>query len=363
MGRIVNEKFPKQAVLLTGGIWIFVGLELFLPALFLGKIPVLYPQFLLIVGISGLTLSLGLLLLTSWLKGRSLALQVLLVGAGVAGASALLGVLDAWMHGQFVRLFLNGQSVPEGVFMMAVWNTIGFSWIFGLLTAFYLFLHAHIAARQKDQELAEARELAKNAQLDALRLQLNPHFLFNTLNAISSLIVTGRNSEGEQMLNKLSAFLRSSIREGVGGPTTLSDELATLQNYLEIEGVRFGDRLTVEFQCPDDLLDVEVPEFILQPLIENAIKYAVSPTKNPVTIRLIARQEGKDLFLTVSDNGTAGASSRAISGTGIGLSNVRRRLEVLYGGRARLEAIPVEDGFIASLRLPLPASSTTKLVA
>jgi len=247
---------------------------------------------------------------------------------------------------------------------MTVSNFISFSWLYGLLGTIYVILHTNETVRERDRQLAEARALAQTAQLTALRLQLNPHFLFNTLNAISSLIVTGRNRDGEAMLSKLCGFLRIALMSDGGGTVTLGEELESLQTYLEIEGIRFGDRLTVEFVCPDALLDTPVPSFILQPLVENAIKHAVAPTSRPVIVRVAARVEGNDLLLSVNDTGgpsqpKAGGSDRPA----VGLANTRRRLDVLYGRRGRLETMAHDEGFLAIVRLPIDSAAKLELVA
>jgi sensor histidine kinase YesM len=147
---------------------------------------------------------------------------------------------------------------------------------------------------------------------------------------------------------------------------TLGEELETLQTYLEIEAIRFGDRLTVEFAAADDLLELPVPNFILQPLVENAVKHAVAPTSRPILVRVAARREGQDLILSVSDNGgmpSVGAAKAGGSGTGVGLDNTRRRLDVIYGPRARLETLVHDQGFTALIRLPVPQAPAIGLVA
>jgi LytS/YehU family sensor histidine kinase len=203
--------------------------------------------------------------------------------------------------------------------------------------------------------------MAQEAQVRALRYQINPHFLFNTLNAISSLIVSGRNKDGEAMLTRLCLFLRTALVSDGRAEVTLGEELETLQTYLEIEAIRFGDRLTVEFAAADDLLELPVPNFILQPLVENAVKHGVAPTSRPVIVRVGARREGPDLILSVSDNGRSARPAGA--GTGVGLENTSRRLEVIYGPRARLETLAHDGGYTALVRLPAPRPPAIGLVA
>jgi len=186
--------------------------------------------------------------------------------------------------------------------------------------------------------------------LAALRHQLNPHFLFNTLNAISSLIVTRNYDAADAMLVTLSDFLRATLASEPDALLPLGKELATLRHYLEIESVRFGERLAAEFVCPPELYHALVPGFVLQPLVENAITHALAPSAAPVTIRVEASSDGGMLSVAVEDDGM-GAEHDARSGAGF--VNVRRRLESLYGAAGSLETGARERGFGATVRLPL----------
>jgi len=224
-----------------------------------------------------------------------------------------------------------------------------------------VLLSAH-SSRIQAVELVEAREQATQAQLAMLRYQLNPHFLFNTLNAISTLIVTGRPEQADEMLAKLSGFLRESLATRPNDFTTLDAELGLIQEYLEIEAVRFGEKLKVDFACDPAAGDVLVPSLILQPLVENSVKYAVGPSRRLVTIRIDARLDGDDLVMLVSDDGD-GAKEPTQKGTGVGLANVRQRLATTYGERAAFEAMPTENGFLAVIRLPATHLVTLKAAA
>lgn len=239
-------------------------------------------------------------------------------------------------------------------------NAGGFFWILGALGAIYTTLQANHMVRERERQLADARTAASEAnaaasaaRLAALRYQLNPHFLFNTLNAVSAAVITGRSDEAESMLSKLADFLRVTLVADPEAMITLEDEMATLQAYLEIESVRFRERLAVEFVCPDDLRTALVPSFLLQPLIENAIKHAVSPTSDTVTIRLEANRDDGDLVVLVQDDGDGGHGGEVRPGAGVGLNNIRQRLEALYGPRGALQATPLAHGFLAMVRMPL----------
>jgi len=355
----------RQALKLTLGVWIFTFILFLMPVVAAtGQLP----EFA--IGITALDIAVGMALSAPlyWAAVRlhqaPVPLKIGGVFAAVCAVAFAFAVFDALTGGQLIRIFMAKHHIPADVVNRTVSNFVSFSWLYGLLGTIYVILHTHAAMRERELQLVEARSLTQAAQLTALRLQLNPHFLFNTLNAISSLIVTGRSREGEAMLGKLCDFLRTALVAETGGTISLGEELETLQTYLEIEAIRFGDRLTVEFVAAADLLDLPVPSFILQPLVENAVKYAVAATSEPVIVRVGARREGDDLLLTVSDNGGKGAAAAELpSGTGVGLANTRRRLEVLYGRKARLETIAYDQGFTVLVRLPMAARPLLELVA
>ena len=203
----------------------------------------------------------------------------------------------------------------------------------------------------QDRKLTDARAAAQQAQLTALRYQLNPHFLFNSLNSISALIVTRRNEDAERMTEKLSTFLRNSLSADPARLVPLEDELSLIEEYLDIEGVRFGERLDVEFECEPEAGSALVPSFIVQPLVENAIKHGVAPSREPVRIRIAATTEGNDLCIEV-ENGTSPVLDEPSFGAGVGLKNIRRRLEAVYGRRASLETEELPDRLVARICIP-----------
>jgi signal transduction histidine kinase len=206
------------------------------------------------------------------------------------------------------------------------------------------------------QALARRERQLLEARLSALRLQLNPHFLFNTLNAILALVSEAGAVQAEEMILRLSSFLRASLADEPTVLVPLAAEIDMVQAYLEIEAVRFGDRLKIRYQCDADLDDAQVPNFILQPLIENAVKYAVAVSREPVTVSVEATLAGGDLILSVKDDGRMSAGGEG-SGLGVGLRNVAARLEALYGAAGSVAANRREVGFTAVVRLPLSRAS------
>jgi LytS/YehU family sensor histidine kinase len=158
-------------------------------------------------------------------------------------------------------------------------------------------------------------------------------------------------AEAGTMIARLSDLLRATLASS-NGLATLDEELDAVQAYLAIEAIRFGDRLQVSFNCEDGLGDVQVPVFTLQPLVENAVKHAVSPAAMSVAVEIGARRDGADLMLWVRDSGAGGGQAGGETGFGIGMSNVAARLQALYGHHGRLEATCADDGFQATVRLP-----------
>jgi len=217
----------------------------------------------------------------------------------------------------------------------------------------YLALSYASEAHRVERRAARLERAAQQAELRSLRYQVNPHFLFNTLNSLSSLVMKDRRDEAEQMILSLSNFYRTSLTGDPLEDVPLEEEVHLQKLYLDIEGVRFPDRLSTRIDIPESLLDACVPGLILQPLVENAIKYGVSRTAAPVTIAIAAREEGGMLHITVTDNGDKPPAA-SDGGNGIGLANVRDRLAARFGDQGRIVYGPrPEGGFAVELVLPL----------
>jgi signal transduction histidine kinase len=208
-------------------------------------------------------------------------------------------------------------------------------------------------AEQAEAEAARAEAEAARAEAAALRLQLNPHFLFNTLNSISSLVTLGRKDEAEAMIQGLGEFLRASLHADPMADVSLAEEIETVDAYLNLESARFGDRLTIDIDVAPGLSELPVPNFILQPLVENAIKHGVAAVKGAATLDIKAARDGDTLVLSVTNRSAPGAAAaEPRPGTRIGLANIRQRLAIRYHGRASLETGPIPDGWRAEIRLP-----------
>jgi two-component system LytT family sensor kinase len=233
-------------------------------------------------------------------------------------------------------------------------------WLFFFLawSAYYLAFQSHQKALTVQRRLADAESAAQAAQVRALRYQVNPHFLFNTLNSLSSLVMTGRTDRAETMLLALSTFFRTSLSLDPGADVTLAEEIELQRLYLDIEKARFPDRLNVEIKVPEELENARLPALILQPIVENAIKYGVSKSRKTVVIRIEAKRATDGRMLVEVSNwlkngGVISLPAATHEGTGVGLSNVCQRLEARFGSRASCRFGPMnEGGFKVALTIP-----------
>lgn len=207
----------------------------------------------------------------------------------------------------------------------------------------------HLSLQQVRLHLAQAQGAARDAELHALRLQVNPHFLFNSLNAVSALVSAQSNREANRMLASLSDFLRATLAHDGRHEHALADELALLDAYLAIEKARLGERLRLTMKVGPGLLDSVVPYLILQPLVENAIRHGIAPLASPGLLDILVERDGERVFIDVRNDG----QRRPHAGNGIGLSNVRERLRRLYGKDQQVDAEWGTDGRFR-VRIALP---------
>ena len=248
---------------------------------------------------------------------------------------------------------LQAKFAEQGLWRQLTDIAIGRYFLLLAWAALYFAMVNAEQARAAERREGEYRRAAKAAELQSLRYQVNPHFLFNTLNSLSALVMTGKGAAAEKMIQTLSAFYRRSLAEDPTGIISLDAEVALQRAYLEIEAVRFPERLRTSFAIPTALEQASVPGMILQPLVENSVRYAVALTASPVTVTIVAREERGELVLEVSNDGP-GAPAGALSGFGIGLANVRDRLAARYGDSASLTSGPAPaGGWLSAIRLPL----------
>ena len=238
--------------------------------------------------------------------------------------------------------------------------------LLGAWSALYYAINFFLQVEEQADRLERLETQATSAQLAMLRYQLNPHFLFNTLNSISTLVLLKQTEPANAMLTRLSGFLRHTLVSEPGTKVTVAQEVETLQLYLDIERMRFEERLRTEFRIDPEAAEAVLPSMLLQPLVENAIKYAVSPQEEGARISLTAQLVGRRLRIAVSDTGPGlrGSQARpslpaAITGegkavsTGVGLANIRDRLAQAYGDDHRFEIrTPPEGGFTVVIEIP-----------
>ena len=230
---------------------------------------------------------------------------------------------------------------------------------FAAWSAFYIASVAQSEVHGARRRAADAEAAAQAAQVRALRYQVNPHFLFNTLNSLSSLVMTGRSDQAEAMLLALSTFFRTSLSLDPAADVTLAKEIELQRLYLDIETTRFPDRLQVEIDVPDELADAVLPALILQPIVENAIKYGVSATRQKMLISIAAEPlADKRMRVSVANRllkpGKRQLAAATHEGTGVGLGNVCQRLEARFGSAAQCRYGPTDDGgFKVALTMPV----------
>ena len=226
----------------------------------------------------------------------------------------------------------------------------GYLWIFLTWSGLCATLAAGHSLRTQMRRAADAEALAQKAQLAALRHQLQPHFLFNALNAVATLVHARRNDEAEGMVLQLAGFLKLALEAAPRELSLLSRELEAQRLYLDIEKVRFSDRLLIVWEADPDTQNLLVPSLVLQPLVENAIKHGLGLSVDPVTLRIGAARRADRLHVWVEDDAVAGSPPGP--GLRLGLQNVSRRLALLYGGEGRLDAGPSEPGWRSEIIIP-----------
>lgn len=264
-----------------------------------------------------------------------------------AAASILVALLHWELNNLCRRYVLHYAGATSLVYVFHA-NVVTYWLLVGAMSGYQFYVRyrrGELRGAQLSAQLAEAR-------LQALRAQLHPHFLFNTLNAISALV--HRDPEAaDRMIARLSDLLRMALEDLGVQEVPLAKEIEFLKRYLEIEQTRFADRLTVSLEIAPETLGARTPYLILQPLVENAIRHGIAPRAQPGRVKISAKREDGFLVLEVSDDGPGIVSSGSLR-EGVGLSSTRERLEKLYGGRHRFEAKnDTGGGFVARLSIPI----------
>jgi two-component system, LytTR family, sensor kinase len=273
-------------------------------------------------------------------------------------ASAGFSAIEVWSNAIFVRPGFRPQGIE---FLGAI--LLDFS-LLAAWSALYYGINYYLILEKQTDQLEHLEYQANAAQLAMLRYQLNPHFLFNTLNSISTLVLLKQTERANAMLSRLSSFLRYTLINEPTGQVTVMQEVETLKLYLEIEKMRFEDRLRPHFHIDPAAVRARMPSLLLQPLVENAIKYAVTPQEEGADISVDARKVGDRLLLTVSDTGPGAEGFGFGTGqpsTGVGLANIRDRLAQAYGADHRFETQTNKDGGFGVV-IEIPYQTETEVV-
>lgn len=336
--------------------WSGYAISQYLGAVLYGK-PVAYAKVIAIASVSGFILSSPLRYMCRRLWNRT---------PGIMIGTALL---VAYVIGLLWRAIVNWayRRYVEPEWLVEHW----FDYFSGATSATYLlvcwmglyFGVKYYESMQFQREAAlRAAALAQEAQVKMLRYQLNPHFLFNTLNAISTLILDNRNAVANSAVTGLSEFLRYTLDQDPMKKVTVAQEIDALNLYMNIERMRFGPRLTICYDIAESAQHALIPSLLLQPLIENAVKYAVSPREEGGRIDVTARIEAGILHLAVADDGPGLVEpSRLGNGRGVGIRNTRERLHVLYGERSKVAVCNAERGLRVELTFPAEYAAATSL--
>lgn len=321
-------------------------------------------QFLIIVliaSITGFSISLILSVIYRALINRRPLITWGVTSVVLAIAVGLYAFVDSWV----ISLYRSGNDAGFAQLFLGVFYLD--LTLLGAWSALYYAINFYIQVEEQNDQLIRLEAQATSAQLAMLRYQLNPHFLFNTLNSISTLVLLKQTEPANAMLSRLSAFLRYTLINEPTGRVTVAQEVETLKLYLDIERMRFEERLATEFRIDDDTRDALMPSLLLQPLVENAIKYAVSPLEEGAQIIISAQLIGPVLRVTVSDTGPGlqpgtdpmtlfGVTSASHDSTRVGLANIRDRLAQAYGDNQRFEiGERPGGGFMVVIELPFEA--------
>jgi LytS/YehU family sensor histidine kinase len=307
---------------------------------------------LLVSTATGYSLTLIMGGLFRWLINRrpvvTWSLSVLTFGLAVL----INSFVDAWVF----NLVSNLQTETSGALVL---DTIRFmtvnSLLLGAWSALYYGINFYLIVEDQADQLVRLEGQASSAQLAMLRYQLNPHFLFNTLNSISTLVLLKQTERANAMLSRLASFLRYTLANEPTAQVTLEQEIETLKLYLDIEKMRFEERLRTSFDIDPAASKTRLPSLLLQPLVENAIKYAVTPQEDGADIAVEARLAGDRVQITVSDTGggLSESANSASDSTGVGLANIRDRLSQAYADDHRFEVrSPAGGGFSVMIDIP-----------
>ncbi len=284
----------------------------------------------------------------------TVSILLVLVAGGIAAS------IDSWV-------FAMRNPLSEGGSLKLIIGSLYINLtLLGAWSALYYAINFFLTVEEQADQLLKLEGQASAAQLAMLRYQLNPHFLFNTLNSISTLVLLKQNRARQCDALAALGLLRYTLINEPTGQVTLAQEVETLKLYLEIEKMRFEDRLRPSFSIDPAVASARLPSLLLQPLVENAIKYAVTPQEEGADITITAQPVGENVRIVVSDTGPGlqAERPRMILGTGVGLANIRERLVQAFGDRQTMETrSTAEGGFSVIIDIPLIVEDQPKVAA
>jgi two-component system LytT family sensor kinase len=355
LGKLSQLRSSRNALFwsLHAGGWLAYGLTVYFGFLFY-KPPAGIAPVIAIAATAGFVLSIPMRYIYRAVSRRSerWVIPVVLATSYVTALALRIAINSACQHfltpkDPFNSLFDLFQGALISTYLLLCWSGL------------YFGIKYYESKQQQQEAVLKAVTLAQEAQLKMLRYQLNPHFLFNTLNAISTLILDNQNRKANHAVMRLSEFLRYTLDQDPMKRVTLRQEIEALDLYLGTERLRFGDRLRLEYAIEGAALDALVPSLLLQPLLENALKYAISTREQGGMVRIEGRTRGAMLEISVIDDGPGISHQSQPAGRrgGVGLRNARERLAVLYGDNYRFAVLNSHPGLRIEMALPLETAT------
>jgi len=281
------------------------------------------------------------------LRGTLLIAELMLIVVGQLAFDLV------YTHFVIAHVSLSWSAVPHDL-AHSYDRAFRYGAVFAINLALFQLSYSRRRSRRQERQLASLVAASRQAEIDALLAKLSPHFLFNTLNVISGLVVTRRNDEADDLLGRLSTFLRASLGQDAHRFGAVDSELSLVEDYLEIESARFGERLVPCVGCEPDAARLPMPKLLLQPLIDITVRDGVDIVTDPVTVTVEAAIED-DVWLRLSVSDDARIAGRGIDPAEASIATIHQRLDALFGGRASLHVHANGQGFRATMRLPLDA--------
>ncbi len=266
--------------------------------------------------------------------------------------TSLILILLVWISASgFIMRSLYSDNLLYIQFLdnSSIWRIVSGTFLYFILALLYYIIGYYNDLQERTSNEARLEKMIKEAELNMLKSQINPHFLFNSLNSISSLTITNP-EKAQEMIIKLSDFLRYSISQPNESYSSLKTELANINRYIDIEKVRFGNKLISEFIIEPESNELKIPVMILQPLFENAIKHGVYESTEPIIIKTICKKNDNYLSISISNN--FDSSPKLYKGNGIGLNNIKERLRIIYRQENLLRTKSENNIFYVELLIP-----------